>query len=102
MTEKTKVTGFAGMLAIMLAGMIVTMLNQSIINIALPQIMTQFNITVSTAQWLSTAYLLLPARHCHPEHKELVVALRIRYSCRGLPRRSFSVPCSSKRANYVR
>lgn len=59
MTEKTKVTGFAGMLAIMLAGMIVTMLNQSIINIALPQIMTQFNITASTAQWLSTAYLLV-------------------------------------------
>jgi len=59
MIEKTKNKGFAVMLAIILAGMIVTMLNQSIINIALPQIMTQFNIDASTAQWLATAYMLV-------------------------------------------
>jgi len=59
MNEKTKNKGFAVMLAIVIAGMMVTMLNQSIINIALPQIMTQFNINASTAQWLATAYMLV-------------------------------------------
>ena len=47
------------MLAILLAGMMVTQLNQSLINIALPQIMTQFNIDASTAQWISTGYMLV-------------------------------------------
>ncbi|HEY5557972.1 DHA2 family efflux MFS transporter permease subunit [Acetobacterium sp.] len=59
MIEKTKDKAFAVMLAIILAGMVITMLNQSIINIALPQIMTQFNIDASTAQWLATAYMLV-------------------------------------------
>ena len=59
MIEKTKDRAFAVMLAIILAGMVITMLNQSIINIALPQIMKQFNIDASTAQWLATAYMLV-------------------------------------------
>ncbi|MBI4857431.1 MAG: DHA2 family efflux MFS transporter permease subunit [Acetobacterium woodii] len=59
MNEKTKNKGFAVMLAIILSGMVVTMLNQSIINIALPQIMKQFNIDAATAQWLATAYMLV-------------------------------------------
>lgn len=59
MNEKSKNKGFAVMLAIILSGMVVTMLNQSIINIALPQIMKQFNIDAATAQWLATAYMLV-------------------------------------------
>ena len=59
MKEKNENKGFVIMMALLMAGMIATMLNQSIINIALPQIMTQFNIAPSTAQWLSTAYLLM-------------------------------------------
>jgi len=47
------------MLVIILAGMVITMLNQSIINILLPQIMKQFAIDASSAQWLVTAYLLV-------------------------------------------
>lgn len=47
------------MLVIILAGMVITMLNQSIINILLPQIMKQFTIDASSAQWLVTAYLLV-------------------------------------------
>lgn len=59
MIEKTRNKGFAVMLAIILTGMVVTMLNQSIINIALPQIMNQFSIDADTAQWLVTAYMLV-------------------------------------------
>src|SRR5665647_1337139 len=59
MIKKTKDRAFTVILAIILAGMVITMLNQSIINIALPQIMKQFNIDASTAQWLATAYMLV-------------------------------------------
>ncbi len=59
MNVKAKSKGFVGMLAILLAGMMVTMLNQSIINVALPQIMNQFKIDASTAQWLATGFMLV-------------------------------------------
>jgi EmrB/QacA subfamily drug resistance transporter len=59
MNETTKNKGFVLMLIILLAGMVVTMLNQSIINIALPHIMIQFAIDAATAQWLTTAYMLV-------------------------------------------
>ena len=47
------------MLAVILVGMFITVLNQTFINIALPPIMAQFNIDAATAQWLSTGYILV-------------------------------------------
>lgn len=51
--------GVGAMLVIVIAGLMVTSLNQSIINVALPQIMKGFDITAATAQWLSTGYMLV-------------------------------------------
>lgn len=48
-----------GLLGIVLAGMFVNLLNVSIINVMLPTLMDQFAVTASTAQWLSTGFLLV-------------------------------------------
>jgi EmrB/QacA subfamily drug resistance transporter len=40
-------------------GAFISILNQTLINIALPHLMTAFNISATTAQWLSTAYMLV-------------------------------------------
>jgi drug resistance transporter, EmrB/QacA subfamily len=57
MSNKNK--GLYFKIGIILLGTIVTTLNQSIINIALPSIMKQLNIDATTAQWLSTGYTLV-------------------------------------------
>ena len=59
MNKHKKNNGFIGMLVILLAGMVATSLNQSVINIALPRIMMQFKINALTVQWLTTAYMLI-------------------------------------------
>ncbi|NRF93518.1 DHA2 family efflux MFS transporter permease subunit [Paenibacillus frigoriresistens] len=46
-------------LAVLLLGAFISILNQTLINIALPHLMTDFNISATTAQWLSTAYMLV-------------------------------------------
>ncbi|WP_442955800.1 DHA2 family efflux MFS transporter permease subunit [Paenibacillus sp. y28] len=40
-------------------GAFISILNQTLINIALPHMMTDFNISATTAQWLTTAYMLV-------------------------------------------
>lgn len=57
--DKKMRTGNTSLLLLLLAGMFVTLLNVSIINVMLPQIMTQFNCTATAAQWLSTGFMLL-------------------------------------------
>lgn len=47
------------MLAVLIGGTFVTVLNQTIISPALPKIMVDMNITASTAQWLTTAFMLV-------------------------------------------
>ena len=44
--------------AIFLLGAFMTFLNSTFMNVALPDIMKDLNINVSTAQWLSTGYML--------------------------------------------
>ncbi|MGM7722870.1 DHA2 family efflux MFS transporter permease subunit [Metabacillus sp. Hm71] len=44
---------------IMILGVFVAILNETLLNVALPKIMNDFGITPSTAQWLSTGYLLV-------------------------------------------
>ncbi|MDR1495590.1 MAG: DHA2 family efflux MFS transporter permease subunit [Clostridiales Family XIII bacterium] len=45
--------------AIMIAGGFITILNQTVIGPALPDIMNEFHITASEGQWLSSIYVLL-------------------------------------------
>ncbi|MFL0268996.1 DHA2 family efflux MFS transporter permease subunit [Candidatus Clostridium radicumherbarum] len=45
----------------MMIGSFVTILNQTILSTALPQIMGYFKITASTVQWLTTAFMLVNA-----------------------------------------
>lgn len=46
------------MLFAMLLGAFAAILNQTLLNVAIPQIMNDFGVTASTAQWLTTAYML--------------------------------------------
>ncbi|MDP4163358.1 MAG: MDR family MFS transporter [Bacillota bacterium] len=48
-----------GIIAILLIGAFISMLNETLLNVALPSIMKDLNITASTVQWLSTGYMLV-------------------------------------------
>ena len=48
-----------GMLAILLAGSFIAILNSTILNIALPSIMIDLHISTATVQWLVTGYMLV-------------------------------------------
>ena len=58
MNEKSKSRNGI-LLVVLLAGLMITLLNQTVINVALPQIMSRFQIDASTAQWLSSGYMLV-------------------------------------------
>ncbi|SFC78957.1 drug resistance transporter, EmrB/QacA subfamily [Bacillus sp. OV322] len=45
--------------AVMLAGAVIAFLNQTLINIALPQLMTHFHVVAATANWLTTIFMLV-------------------------------------------
>lgn len=45
--------------AVMIAGAFVAFLNQTLINVALPQMMDHLHITATTGDWLTTMYLLV-------------------------------------------
>ncbi|GLV14723.1 putative MFS-type transporter YhcA [Alicyclobacillus hesperidum] len=45
-------------LATLIFGAFVAILNQTLLNVALPHLMSAFNVNATTAQWLSTAYML--------------------------------------------
>ncbi|MES9665227.1 MFS transporter [Bacillus cereus] len=45
--------------AVLILGMFVSILNQTIINVALPPLMNEFNVSTSTAQWLITGFMLV-------------------------------------------
>ncbi|MBM7598856.1 EmrB/QacA subfamily drug resistance transporter [Virgibacillus halotolerans] len=46
-------------LAVILFGAFVSLLNQTLMNVALPSIMVDLNITESTAQWITTGFMLV-------------------------------------------
>ncbi|WNC13483.1 DHA2 family efflux MFS transporter permease subunit [Brevibacillus brevis] len=46
-------------LGVIIAGAIAALLNQTLLNTALPKLMDQFHITTSTAQWVITIYMLV-------------------------------------------
>lgn len=45
--------------AVLILGMFVSILNQTVINVALPALMNEFNVSTSTAQWLTTGFMLV-------------------------------------------
>ncbi|WP_044640012.1 DHA2 family efflux MFS transporter permease subunit [Risungbinella massiliensis] len=47
------------MFIVMIAGAMVAFLNQTLINVALPQMMNYFHITATTANWLTTIFMLV-------------------------------------------
>ena len=49
------------MLLTVIVGTFLGRLDQTIVNLALPKIITDFGITVSSAGWIATAYILANA-----------------------------------------
>lgn len=45
--------------AALIIGAFVSLLNETLLNIAYPELMKQFGVTASTIQWLSTGYMLV-------------------------------------------
>ncbi len=48
-----------GMIAILFIGAFVAILNETLLNIALPAIMEEFEVNATAVQWLSTGYMLI-------------------------------------------
>ncbi|AWB46353.1 MFS transporter [Paenibacillus sp. CAA11] len=46
-------------LTVLLLGAFVSILNQTLLNVAIPHLMNDFNVSATTVQWLSTAYMLV-------------------------------------------
>lgn len=58
MKEKQTKASFS-LLAILMIGAFVALLSNTLLNIALPSIMKDFDVSASTVQWLSTGYMLV-------------------------------------------
>ena len=48
-----------GMIAILFIGAFVALLNNTLLNVALPTIMVEFDVKPSVVQWLTTGYMLI-------------------------------------------
>ena len=48
-----------GIIAILLAGAFVSILNSTLLNVALPSMMADFDVNATTIQWLATGYMLI-------------------------------------------
>ena len=48
-----------GLLAVLMIGAFITFLNNTLLNIALPAIMTDLHVNTATVQWLSTGFMLV-------------------------------------------
>lgn len=48
-----------GLLAVLMIGAFITFLNNTLLNVALPSIMTDLHINTATVQWLSTGFMLV-------------------------------------------
>lgn len=57
--EKKQSKSSFGVLIILMVGAFVALLSNTLLNIALPSIMKEFDVTASTVQWLSTGYMLV-------------------------------------------
>ena len=46
-------------IAILIVGNFLALINETVMNVALPKIIDDFGISANTAQWLSTGYMLM-------------------------------------------
>ena len=58
-TEKQQLQPNYGIIAILLAGAFVSILNSTLLNVALPSMMADFDVNATTIQWLATGYMLI-------------------------------------------
>lgn len=58
-TVKTTASPPYGLLAVLMVGAFITFLNNTLLNVALPSIMTDLNVKTATVQWLSTVFMLV-------------------------------------------
>lgn len=49
----------APLLAVIMLGMFISVLNQTLLNVAIPHLITEFNVTATDAEWLLTGYMLV-------------------------------------------
>ncbi|RVT57228.1 DHA2 family efflux MFS transporter permease subunit [Niallia taxi] len=57
--QSTKKVNRMGIIAVLMFGTFIAILNQTLMTTALPHLMKDFNITSNTAQWLTTAFMLV-------------------------------------------
>lgn len=57
--EPTQMQQVIPILGVIIMGTFVTILNQTLMSTALPRIMSEFSITATQGQWLTTAYMLI-------------------------------------------
>lgn len=48
-----------GIIAVLMVGAFISFLNNTLLNVALPSIMNDFNVNTATVQWLTTGYMLI-------------------------------------------
>jgi len=58
-TTESSIKQHIPLLVVLMLGLFLTILNQTLLNIALPHLTTEFGVTTSTAQWLLTGYMLI-------------------------------------------
>jgi MFS family permease len=47
------------LLIVLMLGLFLAILNQTLLNVAIPHLITEFGVTANTAQWLLTGYMLV-------------------------------------------
>ncbi|SFI72353.1 DHA2 family efflux MFS transporter permease subunit [Thermoflavimicrobium dichotomicum] len=57
-TTRSEIRKHIPLLAILMCGVFLAVLNQTLLNVAIPHLITEFNVTPTTAQWLLTGYML--------------------------------------------
>ncbi|MDR7074000.1 DHA2 family efflux MFS transporter permease subunit [Fictibacillus barbaricus] len=53
------ITRYIPLLVILMIGLFLAILNQTLLNVAIPHLITEFGVSASTAQWLLTGYMLV-------------------------------------------
>ncbi|MDA8354102.1 MAG: DHA2 family efflux MFS transporter permease subunit [Firmicutes bacterium] len=58
-TEQQGAASYVPLLLVCMLGMFLAILNQTVLNVAIPQLMNDFSVSANTAQWLMTGYMLV-------------------------------------------
>ena len=58
-TQEKKTYNVKAIMSVLIIGSFISLFNETILNVALPKLMIEMNITASTAQWLTSGYILV-------------------------------------------